>query len=91
MRDLNTPLSNSIFDTEKKKKVKPGKSPVSGKEAFRLKQREAFMRNEIKENAANPDSKKRAAAKKQNQADSSLRRKAVAAAKKKGGKAGYGK
>ncbi len=91
MRDLNTPLSNSIFDTEKKKKVKPGKSPVSGRDAFKLKQREASMRNEIKESAANPDSKKRLAAKKQNQADSSLRRKAVAGTKKKGGKSGYGK
>lgn len=91
MRDLNTPLSNSIFDTEKKKKVKAGKSPVSGRDAFKLKQREASMRNEIKENAANSDSKKRKAAKAQNQADSSLRRKSAAAAKRKGGKTGYGK
>ena len=91
MRDLNTPLSNSIFDTEKKKKVKAGKSPVSGRDAFKLKQREARMINEIKENAANPDSKKRKAAKAQNQADSSLRKKSVAATKKKGGKTGYGK
>ena len=89
-RDLSKPLAPTFGDPVKKK-VKAGKSPVSGKEAFMLKRREATMRNEIKENAANPDSKKRAAAKKQNQADSSLRRKAVAAAKKKGSKTGYGK
>ncbi len=89
-RDLSKPLASTYGDPVKKK-VKKGKSPVSAKDAFMLKRREATMRNEIKENAANPDSKKRAASRTQNQVDSALRRKAILAAKKKGGKLGYGK
>ena len=53
--------------------------------------RQARMRNEIKENAANPDSKKREDAKNQNQADSALRKNIITNAKAKGGKTGYGK
>ena len=53
-------------------KVKGKKNKMS-KEKFLLKQREAFMRNEIKESSLNPDSKKRADAKTQNQLDRAMR------------------
>lgn len=94
MRDLNTPLSSSVFDGDKKpskRKARKAKEEATKKDTFMLNIRQARMRNEIKENAANPDSKKRADAKKQNQADNALRKSIIAKAKAKGGKTGYGK
>jgi hypothetical protein len=94
MRDLNTPLSSSIFDGDKKpskRKVRKANEEKAKKDAYMLNLRQARMRNEIKENAANPDSKKREDAKNQNQADSALRKNIITNAKAKGGKTGYGK
>ena len=69
---LPTSVRNKMGYMKHGGKVK-GKKIKMSKEEFRLKQREAFMRNEIKENSLNPDSKKRADAKTQNQLDRAMR------------------
>ena len=92
MRDLNTPLSSSIFDGDKKpskRKVRKANEEKAKKDAYMLNLRQARMRNEINEEAANPDSKKRADAKNQNQVDTASRKHQIAQAKKKSGRGGY--
>lgn len=71
-------------------KVKRDKIKMS-REEFRLKQREAAMRNELKENSKNPDSKKRSDAKTQNQLDRAMRANQIKKTKDKAGKGGYDK
>ena len=74
----------------KLKRKKRNKIKMS-REEFVAKQREISMRNELKENSKNPDSKKRADARTQNQLDRAMRANQIKKTKDKAGKGGYDK